>query len=425
MPWSETQKDFFANSHHSFNVLCGAVSSGKTYISNIRWFDYVMNEAPKYSLLIMAGKTMEALYDNCIRDLKTMDDGIGDWQFSHVRPGAVSRIIIHSKNIEIACIGGDNETSWTRVQGKTVAGAYFDEATNLPRSLIKLVSKGCRHLGKQWPKFFTTNPDVPSHFIRTEYLLNEKIDIGIWNFLMTDNPSLTKEYKEELENTYTGVLYDRFILGKWVASSEFTVYRFDRRVNGVKDKIEFIPGAESYMALDFGISDPTFIIVCQVFQVPKRINKHGIIIQVVDEYVNRNKDAAHYKNWILSRPYYNQTDWRFYGDPAGAARGASLKSWISELAPEIPVQYRTKPSVNDMISCANKFISCVRINERQCPRTFEMFENWAYPTDKNDQPKEGALPNHDLYSHPGTAWYYGTINHFGGDLAGRGGATNL
>ena len=145
-----------------------------------------------------------------------------------------------------------------------------------------------------------------------------------------------------------------------------------------------------------------------------------MLINIIDEYCNRNKDAEHYKRWVLSRPYYSETDWRFYGDPSGASRGSSLKSWISELAPEIQVQYRTKPSVNDMIANANKYISCVRINEKQCPKTFEMFENWAYPMDAQENPKEGALPNHDLYSHPGTAFYYGTINHF--DNSNRGGA---
>jgi len=274
--WSAVQKDFFQNSTHSFNFLCGAVSSGKTYISNIRWFDYVMNEAPNDCLLIMSGKTMESLYDNCIRDLKAMDDGINDWSFSHIRPGAVSRIKVISKNIEISCIGADNEASWKRSQGKTTAGAYFDEITNQPKNLVKLVSKGCRHLGKQWPKFATTNPDVPSHYIRTDYLLNKKIDIAIWQFYMTDNPSLTKEYKEELENTYSGVMYDRFILGKWVASSEHTVYRFDRKLNEVKTNLDFMAGQDSYMTFDFGVNDPTFIIVCQILQVPKSMNKMGV-----------------------------------------------------------------------------------------------------------------------------------------------------
>jgi hypothetical protein len=54
----------------------------------------------------------------------------------------------------------------------------------------------------------------------------------------------------------------------------------------------------------------------------------------------------------------------------------------------------------------------VKINETACPRVTEMFENWSYIKDKDDKVPEGAKPEHNEYSHFGTAWYYGLINLF-------------
>ena len=39
------------------------------------------------------------------------------------------------------------------------------------------------------------------------------------HFTMKDNPSLTKAVRERYERLYSGVFYERFILGKWTAAS--------------------------------------------------------------------------------------------------------------------------------------------------------------------------------------------------------------
>jgi hypothetical protein len=42
----------------------------------------------------------------------------------------------------------------------------------------------------------------------------------------------------------------------------------------------------------------------------------------------------------------------------------------------------------------------------------DCFENWSYPVDKDGHIKEGILPTHDHFSHPGTAFYYATTCAF-------------
>lgn len=274
--WSDKQKSFFANSEHSFNILSGSVSSGKTYISNLRWYRHIC-EAPNNSLLVMIGKTSESLRDNCIRYLMEMDNN-----FSLDETKMPMRLKCRSNNVEVACAGGDNERAWQRIQGKTTAGAYFDEATTLPQSLVQNIAKGCRHEGKTWPKFMTCNPDHPSHFIKQSYIDNAKIDKRVWYFGLEDNPSLTDEYIEEVKQLYTGALYDRMILGKWVQSEGVIFSEFDRNKHlftDIKNTIkEYVVGVDHgwenplamiLMAVDY---DGSYYVMDEIYQTHQHID---------------------------------------------------------------------------------------------------------------------------------------------------------
>lgn len=253
MNLSDTQKDFLSASDHSWNLCSGSVSSGKTFINNIRIYEHIYNYLPDGCLFIIVGKTAESLYDNVIRDLLKYDVD-GDLQYSK----APQRITVKSKNIEIACIGADNTSSWERVQGKTTAGAMFDEITNLPENLVKTVSKGCRHEGKQWCKFATTNPDAPGHWVKEQLIDSTVLDIKVWYFTLTDNPALTEEYKTEIKATYTGAMYERMIEGKWVLSSGVIYDEFDRSIH-VRENTENIKFKDYILGVDWGYAHPLAI----------------------------------------------------------------------------------------------------------------------------------------------------------------------
>ena len=255
MNLSETQQSFLCDSTHSWNICSGSVSSGKTFVNNLRLYEHIYTHLPSGCLFILVGKTGESLYDNVIRDLLTYDLN-GDITY-HKQP---QRLVIKSKGIEIPCIGADNSSSWERVQGKTTAGAVFDEITNLPENLVKTVAKGCRHSGQQWPKFATTNPDAPGHWVKKQLIDNKELDSKIWYFTLTDNPALTDDYKREIKATYTGAMYDRMILGRWTVASGIVFDQFDRRLN-VKKRADLPKFKEYVMGCDWGYAHPLAIIL--------------------------------------------------------------------------------------------------------------------------------------------------------------------
>lgn len=71
---------------------------------------------------------------------------------------------------------------------------------------------------------------------------------------MKDNPSLSKSIRERYERLYSGVFYDRFILGKWTASSGVVYPMFN------KEKHTFVTPPECkrfVISCDYGTVNPS------------------------------------------------------------------------------------------------------------------------------------------------------------------------
>lgn len=248
MSLSPKQLDYLRTSTHSFNIQSGAVSSGKTFIQTLRWYKHIY-DVPDGCLLMMSGKTSESLYDNVIRELVKLNPN--DIRL-YSQP---MRIKVLSKKIEIACAGTNDESSWGRIQGKTVYGWLGDEITQAPQSFTKMAQSRCRGDGVTWPKFWTCNPDMPEHYIMTDYINNDAIDKKLWNFTMFDNPVLSEAYIEELKASYSGIYYDRYILGKWVHAEGMVYDEYDRTIHVVKP-FDIPAHWRRFRAIDFGYTNP-------------------------------------------------------------------------------------------------------------------------------------------------------------------------
>jgi len=282
---SDKQLDYLKTSDHSFNIESGAVSSGKTFIQILRWYEHIYL-APDNCLLLMSGKTSESLYDNVIRELLTLNptDII-----MHSNP---LRLKVLSKNIEIACADTHNESSWGRIQGKTVCGWLADEITQAPKNFVKMAQARCRGGGKVWSKFWTCNPDMPEHFIMQEYIMNDKLDLKTWEFTMDDNPILSPEYVEELKSSYSGVFYDRYILGLWVHAEGMVYDEYVRSVHVIKNR-EFPEHWRRVRAIDFGYTNP-FVCLWGV------VDEDGRLI-IYDEHYKSKQLMKYHADMIKSK----------------------------------------------------------------------------------------------------------------------------
>ena len=100
---------------------------------------------------------------------------------------------------------------------------------------------------------FNCNPESPAHWFYKEWVLQpEKHRALRLRFLMEDNPGLSEKALEKAKADFTGVFYDRYILGLWVAAEgaiyqTFTTNKKDFLITEAPKDILF-----SHIGVDFG-----------------------------------------------------------------------------------------------------------------------------------------------------------------------------
>ena len=202
---SEKQKKFLKDDLHRINLLYGSVRSGKTWISLLKWAIWIGQQASDKQFL-MVGKTITTLKRNC---LVLLEELIGDNITYSI---SQKKAVIFGRTVWLE--GANDERSESKIRGMTLMGVYVDELTQIPQdfylmALSRLSEKGAVFLA-------TTNPDHPKHYVKTEIIDNDLLDKQVIKFLIDDNIFLDEAYKENLKKEYTGVFYQRFILGDFV-----------------------------------------------------------------------------------------------------------------------------------------------------------------------------------------------------------------
>lgn len=238
------QIKFFLGDDERINLLTGAVRSGKTYISLLKWATFVAS-MPKTAEFLMTGKTITSLNRNCLGLLKTL---VGN-HFSY-STGQKEGLLFG----RVVWLEGANDTrSESKIRGMTLAGAYVDELTQIPFDFYTMLLS--RLSVKNAKLYATTNPDTPNHWVKIKVIDNEEIDKKIWNFDFEDNEILKKEspdYFEDLKKEYKSmgnVFYERFILGLWVLAEGLIYKQFtnnpelfirDNAIDEYGNKINFM-----------------------------------------------------------------------------------------------------------------------------------------------------------------------------------------
>lgn len=240
--FSKKQEDFLINDLHRINLLYGSVRSGKTWISLLKWAIWIGQQAQDKQFL-MVGKTITTLKRNC---LVLLEELIGDNITYSI---SQKKAVIFGRTVWLE--GANDERSESKIRGMTLMGVYIDELTQIPQdfylmALSRLSEKGAVFLA-------TTNPDHPKHYVKTEIIDNDKLDKQVIKFLIDDNIFLDETYKENLKKEYTGVFYQRFILGDFVRAEGIIFPEFANNPTRWIIKREDVPKAFRTVEVGFDI----------------------------------------------------------------------------------------------------------------------------------------------------------------------------
>lgn len=266
-PLSRAQWNLLKNSTARINIAHGPVRSGKNFVENIRFSQYLVGETGK-SDIAFCGASKKAVYRIFLRDLFEL---IGDANYTYNRADGSGKIF----GRDFYTFGFTNANDYQSLRGTTLGGALMTEGTLCHEDFFNELLARLSVTGSKL--FIDTNPAGPYHWLYEKYLNNaELIKQGMvrdFPFTFDSNLSLSDEYKESLKQYYgPGTLwYRRMIQGEW-CMADGIIYDMFSEANTVKDA----PLCDRYcIAVDYGTSNPCVFVL---------IGKSGDELYAVDSY---------------------------------------------------------------------------------------------------------------------------------------------
>lgn len=237
-------------------LICdGAVRSGKTSIMSLSFFLWAMGNFRNRSFAL-CGKSVGAVERNIVTPLLSIVYLRQNFDIRYNRGDHVIVVRRGPRENRFYLFGGKDESSYMLIQGLTLAGVLFDEVALMPRSFVNQAMARCSVEGsKLW---FNCNPESPLHWFRQEWILKapERNALHL-HFLMDDNPSLSEEKKAQYKSMFSGVFYQRYILGQWVMGEGRIYDMFDQTANTYREPPSGMKyNSQRFIACDYGTTNP-------------------------------------------------------------------------------------------------------------------------------------------------------------------------
>ena len=251
--------DSYLHDDWKFLILTGAFRAGKTIMNNYLFIMELKRIArlsiqrkdphPQY---ILAGYSSNSIYTNVISAIESYF-GITMKTDRHGHYHLLGIDIVPSYTGSIRGVGS--------IRGMTSYGPYINEASLATHDVFQEILQRCSVEGARI--ICDTNPDIPTHWLKTDYIDNHdpKARIKSFTFTIDDNTFLSKDYVESIKAaTPRGMFYDRGILGQWVTGDGIVYQDFN------KDKMviprDRVPdGLDYYVGVDWGYEHPNPIIL--------------------------------------------------------------------------------------------------------------------------------------------------------------------
>lgn len=249
----------YLNDDWKYLILNGAVRAGKTVIDNYLFLLELKRikklaeiEKEPHPQYILAGYSSNSIYTNVISSLENQF-GIVMKTDRHGHYHLFGIDIVPAYTGSVRGIGA--------IRGMTSYGAYINEASLATHEVFQEIVQRCSVGSARI--ICDTNPDIPTHWLKTDYIDNHdpKARIKAFSFTIDDNTFLSKDYVEALKAaTPRGMFYDRSILGQWVTGDGIVYQDFNKDTMVIpRDRVP--DGLDYYVGVDWGYEHPNPIIL--------------------------------------------------------------------------------------------------------------------------------------------------------------------
>lgn len=158
--------------------------------------------------------------------------------------------------------------------------------------------------------FAATNPGGPNHWAYRRFINpeNRPDSVKVIRAKTEDNVYLDDDYVNDLKETYTGMMRQRLLLGKWVAAEGQVYQNFDRSVH--QKEPGYFPDFEDYKKIivgaDSNYAKPRAAVV---------IGVTGTELHLLDEFYRERTNVDTLGEWLDDRPYQIDRVWYDPSEP--------------------------------------------------------------------------------------------------------------
>lgn len=346
-------------------IADGSIRSGKT-ISMICGFLLWSQACYSRSNFILAGVTHGALSRNVIMPMKEI---LSDWEWPFTENKSNGYLKIGSNYYWM--FGGGATASQDKMQGLTASGAYADEAALMSDVFLNQMIARCSAEGaKLW---FNCNPENPNSFFKTDYIDSKDAKNLLYlHFTMEDNPGLPTSTKERYERMYSGVFYERYILGLWTLAEGLIYPMYEDAIEDTYDgdRLDYV------ISIDYGVQNP--------FVALKWVKGSDLIWHCVEEYYysgrktgHQKTDADYVKDMVAFTHDAPARDIRVIVDPSATSFIAAMRRCEDRSFKMVHANNEVLPGIEETATCLQKSQGLIKVS-RDCKNTIEEFGSYVW-----------------------------------------------
>lgn len=366
-------------------IADGSIRSGKTVSMALSFVMWAM-ESFNGENFAMCGKTIGSFRRNVLMVLKLMLWSRG-YKLKDHRADNLVEIQFKGRTNNFYIFGGKDESSQDLIQGITLAGLLCDEVALMPESFVNQATGRCSVEGSKY--WFNCNPGGPFHWFKVNWIDKAKEKNLLYlHFTMNDNLSLSEKIKNRYKAMYTGVFYQRYILGLWVMAEGVIYDMFDksRHVKSIREIIKQLLDVSCYVSVDYGTQNATVFLLWQ--------KGKDNVWYCIREYVYSGRDEGKQK-----------TDEQYVQDMKDFVEGASIKavivdpsaaSFIASLRGAGFSVMKAKNDVLDGIRTVGRLLNENRIAfSDSCAETRKEFASYVWDEKASEHGEDAPVKKYD------------------------------
>ncbi len=234
------QNEYIKNANRRWNLKIGAVRSGKSFVDIVCVIPSRLRAVKdKAGLNVILGVSRETIESNVLQPMREI--------YTEKIVGTINgRNIAQICGVPVYCLGAEKRSQVSKLQGKSIKYCYGDEIAKWHQEVFTMLES---RLDKPYSCFDgSCNPESPNHWLK-KFIDKPDIDAYIQKYNIFDNPTLTKDFIDNLCKEYAGlVYYNRYIMGEWTMAEGLIYPMYQTAIASPPDNV-----AEVYvLSVDYG-----------------------------------------------------------------------------------------------------------------------------------------------------------------------------